>query len=147
METSDTSLPERKLTPQVHLLTDAALSARRIRGESLEHYVHAVMRTIEDFLAHLPETAGMDFRAALAIRPEGPPLVDIEFRPSLLPPAIVGDIRTASNRCPGRQSGKGPWRCWPSGWSGAGRATCEIRFAICSGPTSALSVRTILPPR
>lgn len=92
METSATSLPERKPAPQAHLLTNAAELGRRIRGESLEHYVHAVMRTIEDFLAHLPETAGMDLRMALAIFPSGQPLVNIEFRPDRLPPAVVGDL-------------------------------------------------------
>jgi len=89
----DTGMPEQKPSPQVHLLTDPAKLGRCIRAESLDHYVRAVMRTIDDVLAHLPETPGMDFRAALVILPGGAALVDVEFRPALLVPALLADIK------------------------------------------------------
>jgi tetratricopeptide (TPR) repeat protein len=79
--------------PQVHLLTAAATVKRLMRAESLEHYVHAVMRTIEDFLAGLADAPGMDLRAAVAILPDGQVLVEVEFRPALLAPALVNDLR------------------------------------------------------
>lgn len=108
METSNTNLPNRLLAPQVHLLTAAAELGRRIRGEALEHYVHAVMRTIDDCLTHLPETAGMDFRAAVAIMPQGQPLVEVEFQPALLPPAAIDDIKRRIESLPRPPVREGP---------------------------------------
>jgi tetratricopeptide (TPR) repeat protein len=92
-ENAPSDSPEKKPGPQVHLLAPAAHLERVVRPQSLEHYVHAVMRTIEESLGQLPETPGMDFRAAVAILPDGPPLVEVEFRPALLHPPAVEVIR------------------------------------------------------
>jgi len=107
-EAFDHHLPGQKPSPQVHLLTEAAELGRRIRAESLDHYVRAVMRTIDDVLAHLPDTPGMDFCAALAILPEGEVLVDVEFRPALLAPAPLADIKYRLESIPRPPVREGP---------------------------------------
>ena len=99
---------ERKPAPQAHVLTGAVEYRRRMRVESLEHYIHAVMRTIEECLARLPETTGMDFRTAVAIMPEGQPLVDVEFRPDLPVPAVVDDIQHRIESLPRPPVREGP---------------------------------------
>ena len=70
-------------SPQVEILTPWSEAGARIRATALSHYVHALVRTIEDFFVEHSAAQGMDLCLGVAVLPDGKSIVQAELRPTL----------------------------------------------------------------